>query len=474
MPPFGFTGSGGGGGGGVSLSFANIAGLAGFNASTLDAGATAYVETLRDFFVLDGEALTTDGITVIAAGSKVGFQWRRLTLPNLFWAAQAAWFVDPSNGSGLASDENTGIDRTHPLLTLSEHARRLSTTRLSVGQTVTLMGSQLTTDNPVYECGFPDAAFTPLLTFVGDLTAIHNGTITTSTPGAAAPTADNGDRIADTGLPVSWTASGMLADAILFKRTNSTALWWWGAKDLGTKVLRISRPNDGAGTETALATNDTYTAYSLFILRNVRFTSPVTVDAIEISQLHYTPSAAFTRPTAVKYTNVWFSTILTGGGLFFNPAFGGDQTITPYGMVQGFTSWSGMIRSGTVTLALQASGAWFGRLVVQGGRLVVQGGLINMNDGDVCLYDCTTTGLWVQYWGLLFFAAGALAGNNNATNGAVIVNFWSQLTYTVATWAIAGTFISGTPISVGATAIAVAALPSNQLATLGIGLYRTQ
>jgi len=42
------------------------------------------------------------------------------------WTAQAAWFIDPANSSGLASDANTGLTALTPLLTIQELERRRS------------------------------------------------------------------------------------------------------------------------------------------------------------------------------------------------------------------------------------------------------------------------------------------------------------------------------------------------------------
>jgi hypothetical protein len=45
------------------------------------------------------------------------------------WQAGAAelpaWWIDPQNSSGRASDQNTGTSSTAPLLTLDEWSRRL-------------------------------------------------------------------------------------------------------------------------------------------------------------------------------------------------------------------------------------------------------------------------------------------------------------------------------------------------------------
>src|SRR5271154_4177598 len=89
-------------------------------------GSLAWVASVGDFFVNKASALPVDNITVVTNAGRAGYQWVRLGITNRNWAAQSTWVIDPQNSTGLASDQNTGIDATHPLLTYSEHARRLA------------------------------------------------------------------------------------------------------------------------------------------------------------------------------------------------------------------------------------------------------------------------------------------------------------------------------------------------------------
>lgn len=69
---------------------------------------------------------------------------------NPYWQ-QAAWFLDPANATGLASDGNTGLDATHPLLTWGEIVARWGTTQPHLRQstTFTWMSSQAANSDPV-------------------------------------------------------------------------------------------------------------------------------------------------------------------------------------------------------------------------------------------------------------------------------------------------------------------------------------
>ena len=97
---------------------------------------------------------------------------------------QPAWFVDPANASGLASDNNTGLTAAKPLLTFKEIVRRWGSSSPALAQdtTITFLSSQpdLGVNDPIN--------ITPQLTgagaslfFVGGLTQVATDHITTYT-----------------------------------------------------------------------------------------------------------------------------------------------------------------------------------------------------------------------------------------------------------------------------------------------------
>jgi hypothetical protein len=439
-------------------------------------GTLVHVTTLGAIWQLRQSALTVDNITVVTALGKAGFQWIRIDTQNLVWAARTAWFVDPQNSSGTASDEGTGADITHPLRSYSELARRLFNADLRQNVAVTVMSSRVTTDLPIFSCT-PAAGF--VLTFSGTLTALYSGTITTFTAGAAAPVADDGDTMADTGIPVSFTASGMLANAILFKRTNSTAAYWWAAKDLGTKTLRISRPTNAATTAAVvLATNDTYTAYTMPTIGAIRFTRLQSSLAVVVQFCEDVASTSGTGPVValMKYMHCWHSASnFFTGAMFGNPAFSGSSK-TIRGLAPATTTQFafGLVKA-TLTLVNRGF-QWSGRVTIQGGKINSNGdGFLTFVD-DVAIYDTTGVALIADYWSFILFQNGALAGKTNSGATVVHANKWSQIAFLVASLSVAGTFTNATPYAVGATAFTPAAIDAgtaNQLATKGNGIYPT-
>jgi hypothetical protein len=72
--------------------------------------------------------LPVDGINVVdATGIGVGQWWRGPSLITTSALAQSTWNIDPQNTTGSASDENTGLDATHCLLSAAEVLRRWGT-----------------------------------------------------------------------------------------------------------------------------------------------------------------------------------------------------------------------------------------------------------------------------------------------------------------------------------------------------------
>lgn len=79
-------------------------------------------------------------------------------LPNPGPQAQATWFIDPQNVTGLADDNNSGIDATHPVLSYNNGVARKWTTyspTLRQNTTFTWLSSQVGDTDPV--------VFTPIM-----------------------------------------------------------------------------------------------------------------------------------------------------------------------------------------------------------------------------------------------------------------------------------------------------------------------
>jgi len=263
---------------GIATGAAQLSALASANFTS---GALAYVITVGDAFRLQQSALTVDNINVVAAAGKAGYQWVRLLQPSPSNALVVRWSVDPVNGN----DENAGTGASDAasdlvaLKTLQEVKRRLWGLETKQAVTVRLLNSMVASDVGTWNTKFADSALGQFIIQgqLGPVTGpgptvidntIHSGTLTSApTVPADVPTADDYE-IVDTGLPVSWTASGMLAAGVLFKRTNGAARYWYPLKDLTAKTLRTTAPMAAVTQLTtwgggAMANGDAYTAYAL-------------------------------------------------------------------------------------------------------------------------------------------------------------------------------------------------------------------
>jgi len=169
---------------------------------------TVYVATHDDFYrYVAGGTLTPSDGTVYSSSDGLG-QWVRMMIPSRKWQTQATWSIDESNSTGRASDENTGADDTHPLLTGDEFARRMG--RCVLQQATTVRWLSDTTRYSLDLSGITAAnqtALTPAtnycLVIVGVPTVVRSGTLTGAT--------DAPWTVADSSLPTSWSASGCLS-----------------------------------------------------------------------------------------------------------------------------------------------------------------------------------------------------------------------------------------------------------------------
>lgn len=260
--------------GGIATGTTQLVSLPSVN---LTAGALAYVVTVGDFFRLQQSALTTDGITVIAAFGKAGYQWVRLLVSTPSNKFVGAWSVDPAAGN----DEFDGLTDATALKTLQEVKRRIWGLELQQTTTVRILTDTAPTDIGTWNFTIAAQAGGALsvgrLTLLGVLGAstgpgstahdntLYSGSLTSPpTVPANVPSVDDYE-ITDTAIPASYAASGLLGAGVIFKRTNGTARYWYGLKDLGAKTLRISNPVAGNGVSTwfALTNGDTYSAYQM-------------------------------------------------------------------------------------------------------------------------------------------------------------------------------------------------------------------
>lgn len=111
----------------MSIQVANIEAMKSLGCTVFTArtAASVFVSTLDDYFrvVLHGTLPLTPGL--VYRSNDTLAQFVRLLIPSRKWLTQASWYLDEANATGLASDENTGADATHPLLTGAEFERRV-------------------------------------------------------------------------------------------------------------------------------------------------------------------------------------------------------------------------------------------------------------------------------------------------------------------------------------------------------------
>lgn len=241
---------------------------------SIQAGTNHTPASSPTFWTMDMERIAS------AAGTSL---WHRMGIPNPAWQQQSFWAL-----SSAGDDENAGCGVNQaaadavPLATTQELARRTKGTEVD-GRAVVI--KRLTSSTTADRCNMDmRTTSTGAIYVIGDLgSAVFSGTIS-SPQTAVIGNANAGGldyRFTDSSIPTSFTASGLLANSVIFKRTNSTECWWWAAKDLTSKTLRISIPKAeptslvatiaGTGAQVAVSASDTYAAYGLLDCHEMRF-----------------------------------------------------------------------------------------------------------------------------------------------------------------------------------------------------------
>jgi len=176
------------------------------------------------------------------------------TIPNQSLASQAAWFIDGSNNTGLASDTNDGKTAITPLLTRGQFYLRMFGVSLTQVVAVNIMSSLLVTDtfkSLVLSGPFTYLKFigVPIILFTGAITGIvnRNGATSTHTSMTIA------------GLPVSWTASGLVGKII--QSATGTIRESIIVQDEGAKTAWLSPPVTRAGVEDVFVNGETVNVY---------------------------------------------------------------------------------------------------------------------------------------------------------------------------------------------------------------------
>lgn len=415
----GASASGSGGGGTVFADSVAVSGttLTSIPSAGLGAGTWAYVATVDAYFRLKQGVLATDNITVVNAFGKAGWQWVRQDFRNPFWAGQTTWTIDPTNSTGVASDENIGLNSAAPLLTWAEHARRLAFAAIPQNVTTIVLGDQQSGDKPIYTYVMGPVI---LHSFVGSPTVLHTSTVTgfsAATFGAIAAADDC--EIVDTAVSGgSWTAAGALAKGVRIRRTNGTTINAYFLKDLDTTTARLSQPFNPAAatTQPVFSIGDTYNIEQLPKIFSIRFTDIQAVIGTKLDSFDWRSSGTGVPPIFFLdcYFSTWTNNVLWLGGLMQNCCIDtGGLTFTGG---PKFTFLCGAFKgAGTTLYSLDGEWSSEGNLTsFQGCEVVFGRGIWNIFQLNT--YDCTgSVFLKGDTGGRLHFLNGGIGGKGNTS-----------------------------------------------------------
>lgn len=394
-----------------------------------------------------------------------------------------AWWIDPVNGN----DSAAGTSPAGALKSL--HGPRGLKVRwwnaeITSNITVNVIGPIPPTDVGAWNVKISPGVAVMFIGSLGPTTGgagaaidntLYSGSVTGFVAASLAPAADDIE-LTDTAIPVSYTASGLMADGVIFKRTNSTNLNWWALKDLGAKTLRMSPPmnNLGVGMNAALTVADTYTAYALWTIPSQFWGSEAS--RVVYDTLFDNGATVENRPGfGVQRKRCWINgargviaheagpnsvtnCMISGGS---NPSL--SCVATPNAGCQGLAFKSGVI----------VQGAWFfsGAVVGQGSQLqtgvradvqIEFGCALHDNVGQAMLnvrdHSC------LIFTGFSSAATTGISGKGNT--GKIITvsdDSWVSWSDGVTTPPfVAGSSSDGSPIQINSTSYAVSAFPAAQ------------
>lgn len=369
------------------------------------------------------QALGSQGVAATAMRSDSTSAAYRSDLP-----LSTTWFIDPVSGSDAPT--NPGTTNATALLTLQELKRRWWGAEISSNTTVTILGNLPNTDVGAW---YFTVAQSARVTFIGSLgvttgfgsraidNTVFSGSVTGFVAATDAPSATD-SQLTDTSVPVSFTASGMLALGVLFKRTSSTALYWYAAKDLGSQTIRVSPPmlNAAVQLSSALTPGDTYAAYSTWTIYSQDFGAASA--RVRLDSLYEKAPLADTLGTTGDLFRCWADLgIRAWQGQVINCAWnvgagvGNLAALAPVDAGTGFCALNGgmMLGSGAGIIVIQGRLEFGGALISQGVQILLDEGFATIPGGSLGIYDCTIDCFLLQGPAVLNFA------QINAGNGLV-------------------------------------------------------
>jgi hypothetical protein len=393
------------------------------------------------------------------------------------------WFIDPVNGSDAIT--NGGTTSATALKTLRQLAMRWWCAEITSNTTVTILGNVPAGDIAGW-MAVPGPNIT--VTFIGSLGAttgfggaaidntLFTGTVTGFVAASASVAADDIE-LTDTGIPVSWTASGALAQGVICKRTNSTALYWYVLSDLAAKTARITVPmlNTSVKLSAALAVNDTYGVYQMWTWPTQSF-GPLSQSLVTDSLYNNSATPQGFGQGVSGPRRTWMgngnSTIVQPPIVYINPMFSGNSTVSIIGSGSMYTKLRGggaraaAAGANTNLLLQQINCTIDGAFICE--RIPIratEGSRVTVEEG-IAVHDTTTQMLYVDGDSSISFTAGSTAnfgcsGKGNSGN-IVTLNSPGSLSYSGLNSAappfVAGS-TSGTQVAINTIAYTVAQLP---------------
>lgn len=398
-----------------------LAGLAGVTSA--QEGQLFYVQSVKDYFAVQASGAATRAGVRIAVTGLAGFQFVRRPFRNPYWEVQTAFTIDPTNSTGLASDDNTGASSSAPLLTYTELSMRLAHAEINQTTVVTILGDQQAGDNPTW-------TYNPrglnLVQLTGSPTTLFTSSVTSYTAAAYIQTTATADdnELVDSAVPGgSWTASGAFATGVLIQRTNGTNIFAPVIKDLGSNTARVAQPVNPASPASLVtfAASDTYKAIKLPKMLSQCFpTSTGANQGTQISLIDWqVPANSSDGTGSINFVTCWIEKVLraTGGGGI--GLFGCAVKITGGGSFEGggLTQWgiqnSCFIGTGASVYSFTGSvNSETTTVTLQGANLLVENG--TWNGSQISAFDTTAASVKTGTHGRAHFIT-TICGKGNSS-----------------------------------------------------------
>ncbi len=243
-------GNGGGaspGTAGLYSAVPNLASLFALVDTALINGALVGVGTMQDAWQLDKASTDTLAFPDVLPTLSGTGRWLRKFISGQSWAGQAAWFTNFLTGNdeydGTAAVAGGGY--IGPLKTVAEFFKRMRGAVLHDTDMLVTMGADDTTDVAAQlDFGGDNAGLSRLVRIKGARTVIYPaaGTTTVSAVTAYNAATSQPDLFTSAGIPVSWTASGLVEMLGIMTTGVAAGTVFAVEADLGAKQARVSRP----------------------------------------------------------------------------------------------------------------------------------------------------------------------------------------------------------------------------------------